>query len=332
MAEKTRWGVLGTGFVAHKFAQGLAVLDDAQLMAVASRCRESAERFGDEFRIPRRYESYESLARDQEIDAVYVATPHTRHKDDTLMCLNQAKAVLCEKPFGINAAQAGTMIGCAREKHVFLMEAMWTHFFPAMAKVRRIVGEGALGEIQLVKADFCFRSEWQPGGRLLNLRLGGGALLDVGVYTVALAQMVFGREPERIAGMANLGKTGVDEQAAMILGYAGGAMAVLTCAIRTDTLHEASVFGTEGWIEVPEPFWQPDRIVLHRRDKKEEFVFERLGNGYSFQAAEVMRCLREGRRESDVMPLEKTLAIMRTMDRIRKQWELRYPTEDVDGD
>ena len=327
MAAKTRWGIMGTGRIAHKFADALAVLPDAELVAVGSRTAAAAEKFGAEFKAPRRYGSYAELARDRNVDAIYISTPHPLHRENTLLCLQAGRAVLCEKPFAINAVDAEAMVACAQAKRVFLMEAMWSHFFPAMAKVRELLAAGAIGEVRLVRADFCFRAGLDPASRLFDPALGGGAILDVGVYTVALAHMIYGREPEHVAALAHLGETGVDEQTAMLLGYERGALAVLTCAVRTNATHAAAIYGTDGWIELPPVFWQPDRIVLHAGGKDEELKFDRLGNGYTYEAQEVGRCLREGRLESEVMPHAKTLAIMRTLDRVRAAVGLKYPGE-----
>jgi len=323
---KTRWGILSTGSIAKKFAEGLAVIEGAELTAVGSRSQEKADAFGTQFKIPHRHASYEALAADPDVDAIYVATPHTLHMEDTLLCLKHGKAVLCEKPFAIDAAQTKKMISFARRKKIFLMEAMWTHFFPAVAKIRELIAQGAIGEVRLMRADFCFRGGWNPQSRLFDPKLGGGALLDVGVYTVAFAHMVYGRAPAKLSGMSHLGETKVDEQSAMILGYPDGAMAVLTCAVRTSTPHEAAIFGTDGWIKIP-VFWQPDKIIVNHGGKEEEIAFPRLGNGYSYEAAEVGRCLREGKLESDIMPHEKTLAIMRTLDKLRKLGGVKYPGE-----
>ncbi len=329
MSDTVRWGIIGTGFIAHQFARGLAVLDDAALLAVASRTKESAEKFADEFGITHRHVGVESLAANENVDVVYVATPHPMHKGNTLSCLDGGKAVLCEKPFCMNASEATEMVDRAREKGLFLMEAMWTLCFPAMAKVREIIHSGAIGDIRQVHANFSFRGEWDPDGLLLNPDLGGGALLDVGVYNVALAQMVYRREPTRISGLAHLGQTGVDEQSSVTLGYDNGALAVLTSAIRTETGQEAAIYGTDGYIKVPHAFWQPDRIIVKTpQDEERELKFNRVGNGYNYEAAEVMRCLRSGRLESHILPLNTSVAIMRTMDRIRKQWGLVYPMEN----
>jgi len=328
MAKKIRWGIVGTGWIAHLFAEGLSVLKDTEIAAVASRTKGAAEKFAAEFGVPNRHIGSESLAGDKDVDIAYIATPHPMHKDDTINCLAGGKAVLCEKPFAMNSAEAVQMIMCARKKNLFLMEAMWMYFFPAMAKVRQLVADGAIGEVRLVQGNFCIRREWDPEHRLLNLGLGGGALLDVGVYNVALAQMIYGKRPERINSMAHIGKTGVDEQSSMIFGYEGGAMAVLTCAVQTETLFEATIYGTDGYIKIPHMFFQPDRIIVKAgQGQEKEIKFERLGNGYSYEAAEVMRCLRDGEVECPIMPLDASIAIMKTMDQVRQQWGLVYPME-----
>jgi len=327
MKQRIRWGILGTGSIARQMAEALKPLDDAELAAVGSRSQKSADRFGREYGIPRRHAGYAALARDPDVDVVYVATPHTLHRDHTLLCLDHGKAVLCEKPLALNGRQVREMVDRARARRLFLMEAMWTHCFPAMAKLREQVRSGAIGDVRMLEARFCVRVSWNPAARHLNPELGGGALLDLGVYDVALAHMVFGRAPTRITGLADIGKTGVDEQSAVVLGYEDGALAVLTSALRTMTPHAAAVYGTDGWIRIPAPFWQPDRIVVHHGERQKEFRFERLGNGYSFEAAEVMRCLRAGRLESEIVPLDLSQAVTATMDALRAQWDLTYPGE-----
>jgi predicted dehydrogenase len=327
VTDKIRWGILGTGGIAKRFAQGLAVLPDAELVAVGSRSQAAADAFGDAFDVPHRHASYAALSEDPDVDVVYVATPHSLHRDNSLLCLQAGKAVLCEKPFAINTVEADEVIALARKNGRFLMEAMWTRFLPVVERARRLLAEGAIGEVRMISVDFGFRAPLDPHSRLFDLRLGGGALLDVGVYCVSLASMVFGT-PARIASMAHLGQTGVDEQAAVILGYDGGQLAVLTAAIRTNTPQEALLLGTEGQIRIHSPWWRPTTLTLSIQGQEDEvmhFPFE--GNGYNYEAAEVMRCLRAGRSESHVLPLDETMAIMRTMDQIRAQWDLRYPME-----
>jgi predicted dehydrogenase len=322
-----RWGILGTGSIAKKFATGLTAVPEADLVAVGSRSQTTADIFADEFGAPRRHASYEGLANDADVDAIYVATPHSLHRENSILCLRAGKAVLCEKPFTINAAQAADVIAVAREEGSFLMEAMWSRFLPAMKRVREVLAAGAIGKVHIVSADFGFRAAVNPQGRLFRPDLGGGALLDVGVYTISLASMVLGT-PSRIASLAQLGETDVDERAAMVLAYGEGQLAVLHTAIRTNTPQEALVMGTEGWIRLHSPWWRPDTFTISMPGQEDETVHMPFdGNGYGYEAIEVMNCVRAGKSESDVMPLDETLQIMETMDQIRAQWGLKYPME-----
>lgn len=327
MTDKIRWGILGTGRIAGQFAQGLAVLPDAELVAVGSRAQGTAGAFGDEFGVPHRHASYEALAEDPDVDVVYVATPHSLHRENCILCLKASKAVLCEKPLTINAAEAEEVIALAREKGFFLMEAMWTRFFPAIEKTCQLLADGAIGEVRMISAGFGFRAPFDPQQRLFNPELGGGALLDVGIYPISLSFMVLG-PPSRIVGLAHLGQTDVDEQAAMVLGYDQGQLAVLYTATRTEMPREAFIVGTEGQIRIHALWWRPDTLTLSVEGRKDKMLRFRLrGNGYNYEAAAVMECLRLGKLESEVMPLDETLIIMQTMDEIRAQWGLRYPME-----
>jgi len=326
--EKIRWGILAPGAIAHSFAKALRALPDADLIAVGSRSAERAKAFAKEYGIARWYEGYEDFASDPETEIVYVASPHPFHKEHTLLCLKAGKAVLCEKPFTMNEAELRELVDCARANGVFLMEAMWTRFLPALRKVREWLAAGAIGDAHMVFADFGFRATLNPESRLFSPDLGGGSLLDVGVYVVSFASMVMGERPERIASMADMAETGVDGRAGMILGYRGGKMAILSSAVQTSTPLEAWICGTEGSIHVCSPFWRATRAVL-RVGGEEREVFDRphKENGYECEAIEAMRCLREGRLESEVMPLDESLAIMNTLDRVRAQWGLKYPME-----
>ncbi|MFT7692526.1 MAG: dihydrodiol dehydrogenase / D-xylose 1-dehydrogenase (NADP), partial [Candidatus Latescibacterota bacterium] len=211
MTNTTRWGILGSGSIAKQFARGLADTPNAVLQSVGSRAQKSADAFADQFDIPTRHASYEALANDPEIDAIYVSTPHPFHKDNSILCLEAGKAVICEKPFAINAAEAEAVVQVARDQGVFLMEAMWSRYFPAMVKVKEWLDEGAIGDVRIVSADFGFRTGINPEGRLFNPALGGGALLDVGIYVTSFASFVLGPNPTRIQSLANIGETGVDE-------------------------------------------------------------------------------------------------------------------------
>ena len=326
--EKVRWGILGTGAIARQFVQGLNAVPEAEVLAVGSRSSASAEKFADKRNIPRRHAGYDTLASDPDVDVVYVATPHPFHAENATLCLQAGKAVLCEKPFSVNAAQAERVIGLAREKGLFLMEGMWTRFFPLMEEVRRLVSEGAIGELRMLNVDFGFRAGLDPASRLFDPRLGGGALLDVGVYCVSFASMILG-PPSRSVGLAHLGETGVDEQASIILEQEGGRLANLSIGIRTATPQEATIMGTEGYVKIHAPWWRPMSMTVSRPGEEDETVEAPVsGNGFNYEAAEVIRCLEAGKTESDIMPLDETISVMRTMDGIRDAWGLRYPGEE----
>lgn len=322
-----RWGILGTGSIADKFTTGLTFLPDAEIAAVGSRTQEGADKFGERFGIPRRHASYAALANDPDVDVIYVSTPHPFHGVNTILCLQAGKAVLCEKPFALNAGEVAEMIATARERKLFLMEAMWSRYYPAQVRARELLAAGAIGEPQILNADLGFSTRFNPAGRLFDPELGGGALMDVGVYPVSLASMIFG-EPTDVTARAHMGETGVDERAAMILSYPGGRFAVLYTATRTNTPHEAIILGSEGMLRIGLDWHKPNRLILSKPGQPDEIIelpFE--GNGYNYEAAEVMACLRAGKLESDIMPLDESLAILRTLDTIRGQWGLKYPSE-----
>ena len=277
--------------------------------------------------MPHRHSSYEELVADGDVEAVYVATPHPMHKPCSILALRAGKAVLCEKPFTVNAAEAEEVIAAAKDAGAFLMEAMWTRFLPPIVEVRRLLAEGAVGEVRMVMADFGFRGGWNPAGRLLNPVLAGGGLLDVGIYPVSLASMILG-SPTEVTGLAHIGETGVDEQAGMVLAYEGGRLAVLAAGVRTQTPHEAVILGTEGQIRLHHGWWHGSRITVCSKGKDPEDIDVPVtGNGYNYQAEEVAGCLAEGKTESQTMSLSETLEIMRTLDALRAQWGLKYPME-----
>jgi dihydrodiol dehydrogenase / D-xylose 1-dehydrogenase (NADP) len=325
MEKQIGWGILGPGAIATKFVTDLRQLDDARLLAVGSRSLDRASAFAETHDFERAYGSYAELVGDADVDVIYVATPHPFHCESTLLCLEHGKAVLCEKPMGVHAGQVGDMIASAREHGVFLMEAMWTRALPVIRQVRQWLEEGRIGQVRMLTADFGFRTRWNPGARLLNPALAGGALLDVGVYTVALASMVFGMPPAEIRALAHRGETGVDEQTGMLFGYDGGALALLSCAVRTTTPHVARIDGTEGTIEIP-AFWHATQATL--RVQGREAVVSTGPVGYHYEAAEVMACLRAGQTESDLMPLDESLSIARVMGLIRSEIGLVYAMDE----
>ncbi|MDX2644843.1 Gfo/Idh/MocA family oxidoreductase [Streptomyces sp. PA03-1a] len=328
--RKVRWGILATGGIAASFAEDLREMkDDAEIVAVGSRSLASARAFADRFDIPRAYGSWTELADDDGVDVVYVATPHSAHRVAAGLCLRAGRSVLCEKPFTVNAVEARELADLAKARGLFLMEAMWTYCNPVVRRLTELVADGAVGEVRSVHADFGLAGPFEPGHRLLDPALGGGALLDLGVYPVSFAHLLLG-EPDEVQAWAHLTEHGVDDNTGMLLGYDSGAMAVLSCSLTADTAQTAVVTGSAGRIEVPAGFFHPDRFVLHREGREpQEFGAPDDGlRGLQHEAAEVMRCLRAGERESPLVPLEGSLAVMRTLDTVRDRIGVRYPGED----
>lgn len=326
-ARKVKWGIMGPGGIARQFASDLLVTEGAELVAVGSRTLENAEKFAKEFGAARAYGSYEEFVNDPEVEIVYIGTLHPAHKENMLACIRAGKAVLCEKPFTINAKEAEEVARLAREHQVFVMEAMWTRFLPPIVKVREWLAEGRIGEVRMMSADFGFDVGWQPEGRLLNKALGGGTLLDAGIYPVSFASMIMGGQPKRVMSSAHIGETGVDEQFSALFEYEGGRTASVGGAVRLNTSNEAILYGTNGKIRIPNFLFGKSATLLVNGEEPVTFEDERSTKGYTYEAQEAMRCLLEGRTESTVMPLEETVAIMRTLDEMRAQWELSYPFE-----
>ncbi|WP_240415155.1 Gfo/Idh/MocA family protein [Paenibacillus periandrae] len=322
-----KWGIAGPGNISRQFVKDLAYAEGAEVVAVAGRSLEKAESFAKEFNIPQAYGSLEQLAEDPQVDIVYVGTLHPAHKDNTLTFLRAGKAVLCEKPFTMNAAEAAEMITYAKENRVFLMEAMWTRHLPAIHKVRQWLEEGKIGEVRLVKADFGFNIGWKPESRLLNHALGGGTLLDAGIYPISFISMVYGTQPVNIMSSARMGETGVDEQFSLLFEYEGKRAASLNGSVQLAMVNDAYIFGTKGHIHVPLFLAARSAILKVTGEEPVTYEDDRKAHGFVFEAEEAMACLREGRTESKIMPLDETLAIMTTIDTIRKQWNLTYPAD-----
>ncbi len=316
MSEALRWGILSTGGIAHTFASDLRFIDEGVVVAVGSRNQSSADAFGDEFDVPHRHGSYEALVADDDVDVIYVATPHPFHLANASLALEAGKPVLVEKAFTMNAPQARELVDLSRAKGLFMMEAMWTRHLPHVAALRRLIGDGVLGELVTVEAD---HGKWfaaDPSHRLFAPELGGSALLDLGVYPVSFASMLLG-PPDRVTAVVDPAFTGVDAQASMLFGYDGGAQAVLTCTSRARTATRACVSGTEARVEIDGDFYAPTSFtVISRRGEREVFEFTSQGRGLQYQAQEVARCLRDGLTESPLMPLDESVSIMETMDRV----------------
>lgn len=322
------WGILGTGSIAHLFASDLGLLPRADRVAVGSRSQARAKAFADEYDIPNRHGSYEALVADPAVDVVYVASPHTYHAEHTLRALEAGKHVLCEKPLTINEAQAERVIATARAEDRFLMEALWTRFLPVMDDVRRLVREKALGDLHLLQADIGVVHPFDPAHRLYDPALGGGALLDLGIYPLSLAFDLFG-PPDTMTSDAVIGETGVDEQCAGLLQYDEGPQVTWQASVRVDPGRTFTLSGTEGRLHGRRAWWKGAPVVHATPDGDEVATYARPfeGSGYQFEAAHVMECLRAGRTESPVMPLRESRALLRTMDALRAEWGVVYPDE-----
>lgn len=327
MEKKIRWGILGTGSIARQLTSELKHSQNAVVQAVGSRTLESATNFAKEFTIPDVHGSYEELTKNPEVDIVYIATPHPLHRENALMSLNAGKAVLCEKSFTVNAREAKEIIELAREKKLFLMEAMWTRYLPTIQKVRSWIEEGAIGEVKMLKADLGFKFNRDPEHRLLKKELGGGALLDVGIYTTSFASWLFGTQPNRVESAAYIGNTGVDEWFTALFDYGEGRSATIHNAVQLPLGNQAHIIGTKGRIYLPH-FHDAKTATLMRDNHPEEVYTDSSERGLLHEAEEAMRCLREGLLESPLMPLDETLAIMETMDLMRKQWGLTYSADE----
>lgn len=323
-----RWGILGTGKIAHLVASDLSLLPRAELTAIGSRSQSRADAFGDEFDVPHRYDSYEAVVTGADVDVVHVATPHTYHAEHAILAMEAGCAVLCEKPLALNAAEADRIIRVAREREQFLMEGMWTRFLPVMEDVRRVVNaEERLGSVQAFRADIGFHQPFDPEHRMFNPDLGGGALLDLGVYPIAFAFDLFG-PPDEVTSTAVLGETDVDEQCAVVFEYEGGLQGLWQASVRADAGRTCAIAGTEGRLEGRRAWWKGDPFVFTGSDGSTE-TFDRPfeGNGYQFELAHVGRCLRNGQDESPVMPLDESRALLRVADTLRQEWGVVYPGE-----
>jgi predicted dehydrogenase len=324
--ERVRWGIAATGGIARRFATGLAETDDTDTVAVASRSQERADEFGAEFDIPRCHASYEALAEDPDVDVVYVASPHSRHQADTLLFLEAGKHVLCEKPFALNEAQAKRMVDAARERNLFVMEAMWSRFLPTYVLLGELLADGVIGEVQHVDADLAIRFPFDPTHRHFDLALGGGALLDLGIYPLQLASLVLGA-PADVHAVGQVGATGVDEVVAAVLRHESGGLATVRTATRLTMACTARISGTEGAIDLPAFMHCPNSLTVTNVDGINVHETPIVGEGLRYQVAEVHRCVRAGELESPVIRHAETLRLTHTMDRIRAQLGVRYPGE-----
>lgn len=330
MEKKIRWGILGCGKIARKFASDLQLLNNASLEAVASRDGENAAAFAKDFNATKSYGGYTAFLESPDIDVVYVATPHGLHYEHVMLCLQYGKAVLCEKAFALNTQQAKAMIAKARERKVFLMEALWSKFIPSYKKLMTLKQEGALGNIQSVLINFGFIPQPPVSNRLFDPALGGGTLLDIGIYNVFYALSVLGK-PDSIEASMTPAPTGIDEQCAILFKYNNGAFAQLISSYSSYLATEADFNGDKGRVRLTHRFYTPDAALEFypdRADSRQILELEKsAGFGYHYEAAHVGECLRQGLTESPVMTHADTILLMETMDEIRRKAGIKYPVD-----
>jgi len=321
------WAILGPGRIAQKFASDLKLLPNANLYAVGSRNIDRAKNFATEYGFQKAYGSYKEIAEDPDIDIVYIASPHVGHYNDSLLCLNNGKAVLCEKPVAINEMQCRKMLDAAKKNNVFFMEALWTRFIPSFIKCKELIEEGEIGEVLIVEADFCFKAPYEVEGRLFNPLLGGGSLLDIGLYPVFLSLEILGK-PEAIKAMAIMTDTGVDSSCSMIFKHKEDKLSVLFSSLITEGRTEAIIHGSEGIIKINSQWHIPSTVDLIKKGTGPvHYKFIEPGFGYQYEAEEVIKCLDEKKIESSVFGWQKSIDLISTLDQIRKIASINYPSE-----
>ncbi|MDE3235567.1 MAG: Gfo/Idh/MocA family oxidoreductase [Bacteroidota bacterium] len=330
MGSVIKWGILGTGRIAKKFAEDLQYVQHAQLIAVGSRSQQSADVFASQFQLAKSYDSYEALVQDAEVDVIYIATPHVFHYENTLLCLHHNKAVLCEKPFAMNRKQVAGMIETARRKNVFLMEALWTKFLPHYHAMMELVANGTIGEVVAVQANFGFKTTEQSNKRLTEISLGGGTLLDIGIYNVFMALSVLGK-PAGIEAAMKKSVEGVDEQCAITFTYNNGAMAQLFSTFNATIPIEVHLFGSKGNLKLSHRFYEPSCEIFVSEHSGSEYkkveVAKTQGTGYEYEAQHVTDCLLKGLKESPVLSFDDSLLLIETLDAIRNAGGLVYEAD-----
>lgn len=326
---KYNWGIIGAGNIAGNFAEDLKLLPQARLKAISSRSTERASEFARKYNIPVWHDSWDAMAADPGVDIVYVATHHPFHFQNTCACLEAGKAVICEKPIAMNRRELEIMVRIAREKKVFLMEAIWSRFLPSTRKVLEFKNSGELGQLTNVVADFGFRLEFDSEHRLFDPAKGGGALIDIGIYPVFISQLMAG-PPVQLKATARFAPTGVDLSCDMIFEHVNEVVSSLHCTLLSDTPTEANLMFEHGWIRMESKWFTPAPLTIHRKGRKPQRVkFRERGRGYHYEAAEVMQCLDQGLTESPSLPLDFSLDLMGTLDTVRSACRISYPQDDM---
>lgn len=325
--EKIRWGILGAGVISHEFAKDFKFMQHAALVAVAARDVEKAKIFASEYKIPQAL-SYDELYRSSDIDAVYIATTHNFHFEQTLKCLQNGKAVLCEKPVTVNDKEFKVLEQVSKSKKLFLMEAIWTYFLPAIHKAKQWVNEGRIGKLKVIQADFAYPMKKDMEGRMYNPMLAGGSLLDLGIYPIALAYYFTNKDPLKITATANMTSTGVDESLAMNFQY-GDITATLFSSIITRMTNAGRIFGEEGYIEIPD-FWRAYGCKLYDKEYNlvDSFEDDREFHGFIYEMQHANDMIIAGEYESSVVPHNRSMAIQVTLKEVRSQIGLKYPFEN----
>ncbi len=327
MADKIRWGIVGPGHIAHSFAKDLKLVGDGELTAVASRSLDRANEFADEYNAEHRFGSYQELFESNVVDVLYIATPHTSHCDLTIEALHHGKAVLCEKPMGINADQVKLMIAAAKKNGIFLMEALWSRFNPSIVKVNELIAEGKIGDVAYLNANFGFYGlDRDEDGRLLNPDLAGGSLLDIGIYPIFLAYLILGK-PDNIEAVSLFHKTGVEVQTAMIFEYPN-AQATLASGLRSNMQMRAEIAGSKGSAFLQDRWHETQGYSLEIEGNMENFDLPTKGKGYSHEIEEVHDCLRKGKLQSEKWSLQNSLDLVNLLDEVRSITGTTFPFED----
>jgi predicted dehydrogenase len=329
MSKTYNWAILGCGKIAQKFANDLKLLPNARLYATASRSIERAQALATEFGFEKAYGSYDEMVADPAVDVVYIASPHSHHCEHTLLCLNHKKAVLCEKAFAINSKEVALMIESARRNNTFLMEAFWTRFIPSFLKVLEIIESGELGALKMVRADFAFNAPYIVDERNYNIALGGGSLLDIGIYPIFMSLMTLGK-PSEIKSMARFSPTGSEESIMMSFGYPDGQIASLCSSFGFISPVTADFCFEDGFVRLNRHFHIPTTLSYFKNGEEEQLISfgDDPGFGYQYETAHVMECLDAGKLESDVLPLSVSVDLMEILDRVRKDASIVYPGHD----
>lgn len=326
MSKKINWGIIGLGKIANKFAEDLMLSSDSLLYGVASRERDKAKNFSVKFNSVKYYDSYEELAKDSEIDIIYIATPHAFHFENTMMCLKNNKAVLCEKPMGLSSQEVNMMIEEAKSRKLFLMEGLWTRFIPATEKLIELLNKKIIGDILLIRADFGFKGDLNFKSRIYDKKLGGGSLLDIGIYPIYLSLLILGL-PTDIKAIASMTETNVDGHCSMLFTYENGVKANLESTIEAETPTEAYIYGSEGIVKLHSPFHHTEKITISRNGENEILDINYKGNGYIHEIEEANKCLINQEIESAKLSFTTSLNLISLIDRVKEEIGLKYESK-----